>query len=161
MLVSCLACSSTLKMEAAYFSEKSVGFQRTARRYITEDKTLQIRCYLQCSEQFHEKYLQFCFLCMTWTHIAKAFLSSDCHSPKLRNDFRWNLVLYVYSYSKFYWANFNLVLIGHPPPPGSLHLLLKEKFELIGSQYKILVNEKRIDIRCIEYCSRETQGDVV
>jgi hypothetical protein len=37
MLVSCLAYSSTLKMEAPYSTEKSVGFQRTTRRYNPEE----------------------------------------------------------------------------------------------------------------------------
>jgi hypothetical protein len=39
-MVSCSAYSSTLKMEATCFSETSVDFQRTTRRYITEDRTL-------------------------------------------------------------------------------------------------------------------------
>jgi hypothetical protein len=39
-LVSCSAYSSTLKMEAVYYSETSVDFQRTTRRYIPEDGTL-------------------------------------------------------------------------------------------------------------------------
>jgi hypothetical protein len=39
-LVSCLACSSTLKMEVTCFSEMSVDFQRTTRRYIPEDRIL-------------------------------------------------------------------------------------------------------------------------
>jgi hypothetical protein len=40
MIVSCLAYSSTLKMEARCSSETSVDFQRTTRRYIPEDGTL-------------------------------------------------------------------------------------------------------------------------
>jgi hypothetical protein len=36
-LISCSACSSNLKMEATYFSETSLDFQRTTRRYIRED----------------------------------------------------------------------------------------------------------------------------
>jgi hypothetical protein len=40
-LVSCLACSLALKMEVTYSSEMSVDFQRTTRRYIPEDRTLQ------------------------------------------------------------------------------------------------------------------------
>jgi hypothetical protein len=40
-LVSCLAYSSTLKMEATYSSETSVDFRRTTWRYIPEDRTLQ------------------------------------------------------------------------------------------------------------------------
>jgi hypothetical protein len=39
-LVSCLAYSSTLKMEAKCFSETLVDFQRTTRRYIPEDSSL-------------------------------------------------------------------------------------------------------------------------
>jgi hypothetical protein len=42
-LVSCLAYSSTLKMEATYSSEMSVEFQRTIWRYIPEGKTLNNR----------------------------------------------------------------------------------------------------------------------
>jgi hypothetical protein len=41
MLVYCLAYLSILKIEAACSSETSVGFQRTARRYIPEQGTLQ------------------------------------------------------------------------------------------------------------------------
>jgi hypothetical protein len=40
-LVSCLAYSSTLKMEATCSSETSVEFQRTIRRYTPEDRTIQ------------------------------------------------------------------------------------------------------------------------
>jgi hypothetical protein len=40
MLVSCLAYFSTSKMATTGSSEASVGFQRTTRRYIPEDKTL-------------------------------------------------------------------------------------------------------------------------
>jgi hypothetical protein len=40
LLVSCLAYSSTLKMEATCSSEKWVGFQRTTRLYIPEGRTL-------------------------------------------------------------------------------------------------------------------------
>jgi hypothetical protein len=40
MLVSCLAYSLALKMEAICSSETSVNFQRTARCYIPEDRTL-------------------------------------------------------------------------------------------------------------------------
>jgi hypothetical protein len=39
-LASCLPYFSTLKMEATCSSETSVNFQRTTRRYISEDSTL-------------------------------------------------------------------------------------------------------------------------
>jgi hypothetical protein len=42
ILVSCFAYFSTLKMEATCASETSVDFQRTTRRYIPEDSTLQV-----------------------------------------------------------------------------------------------------------------------
>jgi hypothetical protein len=42
MLVSCLAYSSILKMEAKYSSETSVDFQGTTRCYIPKYRTLQI-----------------------------------------------------------------------------------------------------------------------
>jgi hypothetical protein len=45
MLISCLPYSSALKMEAAYFSEMSVDFQRTTRRYTPEDKNFKNHRY--------------------------------------------------------------------------------------------------------------------
>jgi hypothetical protein len=45
MLVSCLAYSSTLKMEATCSSETSVNFQHITCRYIPEDTTLHNHCY--------------------------------------------------------------------------------------------------------------------
>jgi hypothetical protein len=39
MLVSCFTFSSTLKMEATLFSEKSADFQRTSRYYIPHDRS--------------------------------------------------------------------------------------------------------------------------
>jgi hypothetical protein len=42
MLLSCLAYSSTLKMEATCYSETSVGSLRATRRYIPEHRTLHI-----------------------------------------------------------------------------------------------------------------------
>jgi hypothetical protein len=43
-LISCLACSSTLKVEAIYFSETSLDFRRITRRYIPEDRTPPLNC---------------------------------------------------------------------------------------------------------------------
>jgi hypothetical protein len=39
-MISCLAYSSTLKIQATCYSETSVDFQRTTRRYIPNDRTL-------------------------------------------------------------------------------------------------------------------------
>jgi hypothetical protein len=47
-LVSCLSYSSTLKMEATCYSEKSVDIQQTTRRYIPEDRILEkVVCWIQ------------------------------------------------------------------------------------------------------------------
>jgi hypothetical protein len=43
-LVSCLAYSSTLKIKATYSYEMSVGFQRSTRHFVTEDKILPNHC---------------------------------------------------------------------------------------------------------------------
>jgi hypothetical protein len=40
MLVFCFTYSSTLKMEATFSSEMSVGFHRANLRYIPEDRTI-------------------------------------------------------------------------------------------------------------------------
>jgi hypothetical protein len=60
MLVSFLAYSSTLKIEAACFSETSVDFQRTTRRYIPEDRPL----YFLAA--FPEFSLRVSVCCRTW-----------------------------------------------------------------------------------------------
>jgi hypothetical protein len=44
LLVSCLAYSPNLKMEATCSSETSVDFQRTTRHYIPEERTHNHRC---------------------------------------------------------------------------------------------------------------------
>jgi hypothetical protein len=49
-LVSCSAYSSTLKMEAIYFSKMLVDFQYTVQRYIPEDSTLcNIKLFMNCT----------------------------------------------------------------------------------------------------------------
>jgi hypothetical protein len=45
MLISCLAYSSTMKMEATCYSETLVDFQRKTRRYIPEDMTNHLDVY--------------------------------------------------------------------------------------------------------------------
>jgi hypothetical protein len=60
MLVSCMAYSSTLKIEVICSSETSVDFQRTTRRYIPEGSTLH---YTFCSiySMSHKWFLYFGF----------------------------------------------------------------------------------------------------
>jgi hypothetical protein len=55
-LISCLAYSSALKMEATCSSETSVDFQRAKRCYIPEDRTLRIKTSLT---KWHQKTLYF------------------------------------------------------------------------------------------------------
>jgi hypothetical protein len=45
MLVSCLAYSAALKLEAIYSSETSVDFQQTTQHCILEHRTLHKNCY--------------------------------------------------------------------------------------------------------------------
>jgi hypothetical protein len=40
MLISCLAYSSTLKMEGTYSSKTPVAFQQNTRRHIVEERSL-------------------------------------------------------------------------------------------------------------------------
>jgi hypothetical protein len=47
MLVSFLACSSTLKMDANVAPKRRLTFQRTTRRYIPDDRTLHNRRWLE------------------------------------------------------------------------------------------------------------------
>jgi hypothetical protein len=56
-LVSCLPCSSTMNMEATCSSETSADFLGTTRRFIPEDRTLQIH---------HSENLKSCVLLFTW-----------------------------------------------------------------------------------------------
>jgi hypothetical protein len=47
MLAFCLPYFSILKMEAAYFREKSLDLQRTTGHYIPDDRTLQKDSWLK------------------------------------------------------------------------------------------------------------------
>jgi hypothetical protein len=65
-LVSC-SSYSTLKMEAICTSKTSVNFQRTTRRYIPEDSTLQIHLCLPC--------LALPCLALPWYDLFMCFVS--------------------------------------------------------------------------------------
>jgi hypothetical protein len=56
VLVSYFTYPTTLKMEAKYSSEQSVDFQRSARRYIAENKTLGIYIYIITDFLLHCKF---------------------------------------------------------------------------------------------------------
>jgi hypothetical protein len=79
-LVSYLAYYSTLKMEAICSSEASVEFQRITRRYIPEDRTLNLCLFLRRNSVF--KVL----LCTNWTTALGVALYStalkhwSCHT---------------------------------------------------------------------------------
>jgi hypothetical protein len=92
-LVSCLAYSSTLKMDATCSSKTSVDFQRTTRCYISENKTLHKgHCSLIMS--------LLTFLCILLDHSGHHF--SETLYPR-------NTVLLRASYS--FAVIFNPVLI--------------------------------------------------
>jgi hypothetical protein len=63
-LASCLAYSSTLKIEATCSSETSVDFQWTTRRYIPENRTLQnrrcenLRSHKQTNQQTNKQTME-------------------------------------------------------------------------------------------------------
>jgi hypothetical protein len=57
MLISCLACSSRLKMEMVCPSETLVDFQRTTERYTPADTTLQINLNMPLSSQLPNRDL--------------------------------------------------------------------------------------------------------
>jgi hypothetical protein len=63
-LVSCLAYPSIIKMEATCSAETAVDFQRTTRRYISEDRTLQGWFDLSGHVNFQNSRLWSAFNCM-------------------------------------------------------------------------------------------------
>jgi hypothetical protein len=69
-LVSCSAYSSTLKMKAICSSETLVDFQRTTRRYISDDSTLH---YHRC--EILKSYTVYKMLKMFLNDLAKQFSS--------------------------------------------------------------------------------------
>jgi hypothetical protein len=60
-LVSCLACSLTLKMEAMCGSETSVDFQQTTQHHIPEDRTPKHSC-----ENIRSYVVFVCHHCVLW-----------------------------------------------------------------------------------------------
>jgi hypothetical protein len=86
MLVSCSAYS-TLKMEATCCSETSVDFQRTTRRYIPEDSTLQ-------DKKFDQKWQWTCMQAQQFNSVRTSYVKLHmkltksmmlCHFMVLRN----------------------------------------------------------------------------
>jgi hypothetical protein len=83
-LVYCLASSSTLKMEATYFSETSVDFQWTTRCYITEDRKNSSFLFEMCwSTQFRGLCLQMPSI----SHRNKLTCERGFHSSRLLDGF--------------------------------------------------------------------------
>jgi hypothetical protein len=77
-LVSFLAYSSAMKMEATCSSETSVGFQRATRRYVTEGRTLLYLCISSgCQNELiiSVKLIGLlCVPCEVGTNIEKLFI---------------------------------------------------------------------------------------
>jgi hypothetical protein len=54
-VASCLVYSSTVKVEAICSFETSINFQRTAQRYIPEDRTIRYICHHKEEEENKEE----------------------------------------------------------------------------------------------------------
>jgi hypothetical protein len=76
-LVSCWAYSFTQKMEATYSFEMSTDFQRTTRRYIPEDRTLQLEQITSCLFSMYFARRARPGVIETDTHTINIFLHSE------------------------------------------------------------------------------------
>jgi hypothetical protein len=81
MFVSCLAYSSIAKMEATYSSLMSFGFQRTARPYITENRTLNKYVF---TASFDCIYLE--------TYNGISAQSKNCGKTAVASERLWNII---------------------------------------------------------------------
>jgi hypothetical protein len=81
MLVSCLAYSFNLKMEAIISSETSIDFHRTTKRYIPEERILDIfvlvhavtNQFLTAEEHLHTKSSDFIpAMLFGWNPVSQA-----------------------------------------------------------------------------------------
>jgi hypothetical protein len=95
-LVSCSAYSSTLKIEAAYSSETSVDFQRTARRYILEDRSLNKNIY------FHRTQSVLIFIGAEAFKNLASFMKPQISLP-FGNDKPFNVNKYNVNSAIFIW----------------------------------------------------------
>jgi hypothetical protein len=115
MLVSWVAYSSTLKMEAICSSETSVDTQRTTRRYISEDSTLHDhRCENLKSCNFY--FVHCCQDHMNWFTftVLYCYLLGLLFNPGDGHDSRTS----VNSYPDY--------VVSHPRRQHSSHSLLSE-----------------------------------
>jgi hypothetical protein len=102
MLVSCLAYSSTLKLEETCSSETPADFQRTTRRYIPEDGTLHNhRC---------ENLNSYIFLTCSWILFVIARSTQNAKMQRtrvetLRNALRITLSNLVMVICVVHWAD--------------------------------------------------------
>jgi hypothetical protein len=78
MLGSCLANSSTLKMDATCSSKTSVDFQRTAWNYIPRDRTLQ--------NHFSENLESYSIYVSLLTHLISSLFSKNLAGPTTVSD---------------------------------------------------------------------------
>jgi hypothetical protein len=104
------AYSSTLKMEATYYSETSVDFQRTAQRYITQDRTLIIHSVRQefACLLWNAKFISVLKKARHWTLSLLTRTQGRPHSPVLPNAFTkycqhiYDYIFHVVSFHKVY-----------------------------------------------------------
>jgi hypothetical protein len=83
--LSCLAYSSTMKMEEAYFSETSDDFQRTTLHYIAENGTIQWILFPVFNEMWwvwpplsDEIFCVFLSIHITWCNLMLEVLTESC-----------------------------------------------------------------------------------
>jgi hypothetical protein len=94
-LVSCLAYSSTLKIEATYSSEMSVGFQRNIQVYISEDR------------KFH-----YCIISVQFKHLQHFVPKSLCVWKTLWNRTVTGSLLFYVRHRMLHDGDSSLVLVS-------------------------------------------------
>lgn len=83
ILVSCFVYSSTLKKQATYSSEKSVGFQRTTLYYVPDNRALHDHC---CENlKSYKKYRLLLFIAVNNKNV-KMFSIPNRQLYNLRSD---------------------------------------------------------------------------
>jgi hypothetical protein len=80
-MISCLAYSSTVKMEATCSSQTSADIQRTTPRYIPEDRTIEDELFVKRGmlPQLHDNLVFIHLEIFTFYLLLKAINVKDTH----------------------------------------------------------------------------------
>jgi hypothetical protein len=105
-----------MKMEAIYSSETSVECQRTARRYISEDRTLNIHSVRQEFSCLlcNAKFISVLTKARQWTLSRLSRIQSRTHSAVLPNAFKYcqhsyTYIFHVVSFHNVYKLKFSCI----------------------------------------------------